>query len=214
MRYYDVEQGSRDWFDLRLGRPTASEFKRILTPGKMLTGGAGSKSYMRELIGEVINPILAKNAACYMSRPMLHGKATEAAARRYYQMERDADVFNGGFCTTEDGRLGASPDAIVGLKRWELNDEAEGAVELKCPMPDTHLEYLETPDEVPQGYKWQCHGHLIVTGAQWCDFLSYCEGAKPVLVRIFPDADTERLRTALAEFWERYMEALAKVRAA
>jgi hypothetical protein len=212
MKYYDVVQGERDWFDLRLGRPTASEFKRILTPKTLQEGGPGAKSYIRELIGEVLNPILAMNAPCYMSRPMLHGRNTEPEARRYYSMERDVDVANGGFCTTDDGRLGASPDGVIGLRRLENGDSIDGAVELKCPMPANHLRYLETPNEVPAIYKWQCHGHMIVTGAAWVDFLSYCDGFAPVLVRVVPNEDTDKLRVALDRFYEQYVAALERVR--
>jgi len=193
-----------------LGRPTASEFKRILTPKTFQEGGPGAQSYMRELIGEVLNPVLARNAPCYMSKPMLHGTQTEPEARRFYSMERDVDVANGGFCTTDDGRLGASPDGVIGLRRLEVGDTIEGALELKCPMPTQQLLYLASPTKVPALYRWQCHGHLIVTGAAWVDFMSYCVGCKPLLVRVEPGPDTERLRVALKRFWGRYVEELAK----
>ena len=31
MKFYDVEQGSARWYQLRLGRPTTSNFHRIVT---------------------------------------------------------------------------------------------------------------------------------------------------------------------------------------
>ena len=32
MKFYEVEQGSRRWYEIRAGRPTASNFHRIITP--------------------------------------------------------------------------------------------------------------------------------------------------------------------------------------
>ena len=38
-------------------------------------------------------------------------------------------------------------------------------------------------------YFYQCQSHMMVTGAEWCDFVVYCPfQSRPIhIVRIFPD---------------------------
>jgi hypothetical protein len=59
---------------------------------------------------------------------------------------------------------GCSPDGHV--REWE------GLIELKCPESTTHLEYLQA-GVVPEEYRGQIVHSLWVTGAQWCDFVSF-----------------------------------------
>lgn len=217
MIFHDVEQGSDTWFSLRRGIPTASEFSRIITPAKGQTGGPGSRSYMAQLIGEKLAIHLPVGAPSYTSRAMEWGQQTEAEARRLFALETDLDIGNGGFCTTDCKRFGSSPDGLIGLSvfsdaepRWNVM----GALELKCPLPETHAGYLMDGDVLPVDYKYQVHGHLLVTGAPCCWFMSYCPGMRPLLLKIEPDETTEKLRAALEEFHGRFMAALEKVRVA
>ena len=48
--YLDMEQGSQAWHEARLGIPTASCFKRLLTPAGKLSKSTGP--YMAELLSE------------------------------------------------------------------------------------------------------------------------------------------------------------------
>src|SRR4029077_203990 len=47
-----------------------------------------------------------------------------------------------------------------------------GIVELKCPKSSTHLSYLKARN-VPENHKPQIYHNLWVSGAEWCDFVSY-----------------------------------------
>ena len=60
--------------------------------------------------------------------------------------------------------IGASPDGMT---------ESGEPVELKCPMPRTHLMWL-AGGAVPKAHVMQCQGHLWVTGAAAGWFMSYC----------------------------------------
>ncbi len=137
--------------------------------------------YIAELIGETQALYLPEGVESYTNRAIRWGQQCEEEARRYYCMDRQCDVTNGGFCTTDDGRFGASPDFLV---------EPDGCGELKCPQPGTHVEYI-LGRGLPEIYKPQVHGHLIVTGRKWCDFLSYAPGLKPLLVRVEADDFTQ-----------------------
>ncbi len=215
MKYVDVVQGSDDWFALRRGHPTCSEFSRIITPAKGQTGGPGSRSYLAQLIGEKLAIHLPVGAPSYTSRAMEHGREFEAEARRLFAFETNYEVMNGGFCMTADGRFAGSPDGLMGLEQTGEDEwKASGALELKVPMPETHAGYLLDGDILPVDYKYQVHGHLLVTGAPCCWFMSYCPGMRPLLLKIEPDETTEKLRAALEDFHGRLTAALAKVKGA
>jgi hypothetical protein len=226
MRYFDVEQASPEWFKLRLGVPTASEFSNILTP----TQGKLSKSadrYISQLIGEQLSLIPPEGIENYTSKAMRWGQQAEQEARAYYRMENNCETLNGGFCMDDTGRFGCSPDFLVGpvsderLACYAIDRDARGNVygdaevdaagELKCPQPQTQVDYL-LANTLPDDYRWQVHGHLVVTGAPYCDFMSYSPGLPPLIVRVEPSADTELLRAALDQFWDRYQITLSRVK--
>lgn len=162
---------------------------------------AQAESYICRLIGDKYSleypPVTVETAA------MKRGTQLEPEARSYYEMDRGLDVEQDGFCMTDDGRFGCSPDGLVGI---------DGGLELKCPSPSTHVSYL-LEGVLPSEYKAQVHGSMIVTGRAWWDFMSYCPGLPPLLIRVGPDDYTEKLRTALEAFWLRLIEADAKIAA-
>ncbi len=220
MRWFDVEQGSSNWFDLRKGVPTASQFHRILTPkGGRLSSQADS--YVAELVGEQLSLIPPEGVENYTNRSMRWGQQCEEEARRFYCLHRDCDVLNGGFCMTDDGRFGCSPDFLVGLEIDTFAKDGKGmgydfgtvqiAGELKCPQSATQVKYLLS-EELPVEYRWQVNGHLVVTGAECVDFLSYTPGLAPLLVRVERGPDTETLAAALEEFQAKYLKTLQRVR--
>jgi hypothetical protein len=205
---HDVVQYSSEWWTLRAGIPTASAFDKIMTPKKCELSKQAD-DYIRELIGDKYQQI--PNFFSEMNRPksraMEWGSAAEEQAREFYRWLavdelKDADeVQQVGFVTTDDGRLGCSPDCLV-LKGGEY----VGLGEIKCPMPSTHVGYLLNKTEVPADYLPQVHGQLIVTGLPWVDWISFCPGFTPVVVRVTPNDYTAKLRAALDKFLARYRE--------
>lgn len=175
MRIVECEQGSREWVEARLGRPTASQFSRIITPGRMQLS-AQRKKYQAELhyewwCGEPKDDLTDNQ---WIDR----GKALEPQARDYYSLVTDLDVETVGLLLTDDGIAGASPDGLMNNRRAGL--------ELKVPMADTHLLWLSV-GEVPTDYRTQVQGQIWVGGLEWVDFLSYCPELPPLLVRVEPD---------------------------
>lgn len=193
---HNVVQGSEEWRHLRMGVPTASEFHRILTPG-----GKPSKSaepYMCELLGELLmGRPLEKPTYPWMQR----GNDLEEEAANWYELQRDIGAKLVGFCTTDDGLIGASPDRLVG---------EDGLLEIKCPSPDAHVRYLLFPDKgVDEVYKVQVLGQLYVTERTWCDVVSYHPELPSVIVRVERDEEyIAKLDAALHAFCEQL--ALAK----
>jgi len=203
MKAFDCVQGSPEWWQLRRGIPTCSNFDRILTP-KTLKLSSQVDSYIHELIADRFRLTPPDGTENYVSRPMLNGLNTEPEARRWYEMEVGAEVKRVGFVTTDDGRFGGSPDSLVG---------EDGGLELKCPELKTHVKYL-LDGVLPDDYRPQVHGYLIVTGRPWWDFVSYSPGLDPFRIRVTPNLFTDTLRDALEQFDRRYKELLSKIKGA
>ena len=168
---FDIAQGSDEWLAIRLGIPTASEFDRIVTP-KKLDLAAASKVYMHKLLAEWM---YGAPLEAFVSPWMERGKALEAEALHYYEMERDVETQAIGFVLTDDGMAGASPDRLVG---------DDGLLELKCPALETHVGYMLDPASLLAEYWMQVQGQLwVCDDRDWCDVMSYYPGFPSVMCR-------------------------------
>jgi hypothetical protein len=169
----DVEQGTDEWFALRLGIPTASNFGQIITPT-----GKKSKSadrYMRQLIAEWLAgvPVDAEQSSFWMER----GQELEEEARNRYEFDTGETVEEVGFIAAEG--YGCSPDGLVG---------DNGMLEIKCPKASTLVEYYCIDGEPPK-YRPQLQGQLWVAERQWVDFYAYHPKLHPIRRRIVRDDD-------------------------
>jgi len=185
---HDIEQGTPEWQAIRCGVATASRFDSVITPAK----GEPSKQsdgYLRELLAEWLS---GRPAESYQSTWMARGHEMEDEARAFYAFEREVSVTQCGFVYMDDTRaIGCSPDGLVG---------DGGMIEMKNPKPSTQIAYL-MDGGLPLDYKCQVQGSLMVTGREWCDFLSYCPGLPTLLIRVHRDAEfITKLRAALSAF--------------
>lgn len=199
-------QYSPEWWEARRGVPTASAFNRIVTP-KTGEYSAQAQKYIHELIGDMADqrPSAFKDGGRMGTPEMLWGRESEPAARKWLALERGYEIREVGFVRSTCGRWGCSPDGLV----WDGLDIV-GACEIKCPLPKTHVGYLDA-GVLPPAYKPQVHGQLIVTGLPWVDFMSYCVSLPPFLVRVTPNRFTEKLRDCLERFWLEFQGTLVKV---
>ena len=200
MIVHRCEQGSPEWWSVRCGVPSASCFHRIITPktGKL---SAQAFPYICELIADRVLGIPPQAVDSFASAPMQQGIDMEPEARSWYEFDRGVTVDQVGFITTDDGRFGCSPDGLVG---------DVGGLELKCPQVKTHVGYLLNGG-LPDEYKCQVHGALVVTGRKWWDFVSYARHLPALVVRVVRDEFTEQLEAALQEFWPHYESAWQQV---
>lgn len=214
-----MDQLGAEWWAVRRGVPTASDFDQIVTAKEWKLSKSVDK-YIASLIADVVH--LTPNYFTRLGRPvtpaMRHGTACEPKARDFLRCELMLDIQEVGFCMTNDLRFGCSPDGLIGLKRsdeptGEFHGEpyydatCEGVVELKCPDLDTQILCHMTgvsQTEKPQ----QNAGHLIVTGAKYVLFMSYAAGADPFIRQREPDANTLKMANALELFWETYQKTL------
>lgn len=174
----DIEQGTEAWHDLRKGIPTASCFDQIVTSqGKK---SAQSQKYLYKLVAESI----IGNYDNYTNEYMEKGNEIEPLARAEYEMDTGLIVDQVGFVYYDDKKeFGASPDGLIN-KQKGLKDI--GGVEIKCPLPHTHISYV-LGKKVPTTYLVQVQGNMLVTGRKWWDFFSYHEGLPNFRIRVFRD---------------------------
>lgn len=155
MIIHECQQGSDEWYALRLGKVTASCFSKAIAKGQ----GKVRKTYMIQLIAERLT---TEPQEGYSNNTMQRGQEIESAAREYYEMLNDCPVRQVGF-VERDEYIGASPDGLIG---------EEGMIEIKCPFSSTHIEYL-LAERLPPVYRKQVQGQLWVCEREWCDFVSY-----------------------------------------
>lgn len=201
MKIFEFAQRTPEWWAARKGVPTASQFERILTPATMKPS-ASQFDFICELVADNLSHAAAGPQDEFISQAMRDGIQMEPEARQWYEMVCGLDCRQVGFCLTDDGRFGMSPDSLVG---------EDGGLELKCPTGKVHAKYL-LKGVLPTEHRAQVHGELIVSGRAWWDFVSYHRGMEPFRIRVVPDAFTEALRVELDRFWVAYQAALAKVR--
>lgn len=174
MIIHDVQQNTPAWYALRLGIPTASEFHKIITPTKGEFSKQADK-YAFYLIAEAVlhEPL---DSISHLQR-IEEGRLLEPDAANQYAFVKEVELIKVGFITTDDGRMGASPDRLIAGK--------PGALEIKCPAPHTHVGYrLGGPGD---DYRPQVQGQMLVGELEFVDFYSYHPRMPPVLLHTMRD---------------------------
>ena len=150
--FHDVEQRSPEWFELRRGVPTASEFAAILANGK------GRDRLLYRLAGEIISGEISET---FTNAAMERGRDMEAELRDTYARTHFAKLTPCGFARRRlpSGRFaGCSPDSLIG---------EDSGLEIKSMRPDLLIELIEKCT-APTEHKAQLHGSMWVTGrASW-----------------------------------------------
>lgn len=171
---YNVEQGSEDWFLIRMGIPTASEFQTIITgPDRQFSKGA--KKYAYKIIAEMITG--TRQGSDYISPAMEMGHITEEAAAESYEFANDIKTEIVGFMTDDDGLIGCSPDRLVG---------DDGGVEIKRKEADGMVEYLLS-NKIDPAHRAQLQGNMLVTGRLWWDWHLYNPDMPRRTIRTYRD---------------------------
>ena len=155
-----MEQGTEEWFTIRIGKVTASRVADVIAKTK--TGYSATRdNYMAQLVCERLT---GQKGESFTNAAMQHGTDTEPLARAAYEALQDVLVDEVGFVPHPSIIMaGASPDGLVG---------DDGLLEIKCPNTDTHIETLLS-QSVPGKYNTQMQFQMACTGRQWCDFVSF-----------------------------------------
>ena len=202
-----IQQGSADWFKLRAGIPTASEFDKIITPKRGELAEARHK-YACRLIAERLMNWQAESLDSI--EHIEAGKANEPLAVAQFELVNEVETRAVGFVRTNDLRFGASPDRVMGVAP-DLS-RVECVVEIKCPTVPRQFEYNLLGHDA--AYRCQVMGQLYVAEADKALFYSYHPRMPPYAVETGRDeAFIAKLRDALEQFSDELEALTAKARA-
>lgn len=199
---YNVEQGSPEWYEARRKHhcPTASDFGSIITAARG-DYATGRVDLIYKLIDGEVRPDDQEDGWSG-NKHTERGKELEPEALSWYENFLASEPCTRvGFAYNPDLDAGASADLLVGKK---------GGVEAKAPDGKTHIKYL-LGGVVPDEYKAQVHGNMAVYRRPWWDFVSYCPGYRPLVVRTVRNEYTEKLELYLKKFAAERRELMAKV---
>ena len=131
-------QGSDEWRQARCGSVGASDAPSVVRRTK--TGYSADRESL--MAAKVLERITNTPVEIYKTPAMLRGTALEPDARMLYSMVRGVEVMEVGlFPHLAIKGTHASPDGLV---LAEGATEAQGLLEVKCPMPAKHLDTLLT----------------------------------------------------------------------
>lgn len=161
MQWYDVEQNTDLWLDIRPGKLTGSAIAKVMANyGKAF--GDPAKKLASVIACEQVTG-RRNQMEIYSNEHMERGHVQEPMARKLYEDTYFVDVTNGGFY--DCGRLGFSPDGRVG---------DDGLIEIKSVIIPAHMATIKRGGLDPT-YKWQVYFNLAYSDREWIDFVSYCD---------------------------------------
>lgn len=167
---HDIEQGSTEWLDMRLGLITCSEISSIRADG------AGAQSYINALAYERIT---GESSSVFEGNEWTkRGQEFEPVARQMYEQKTGTAVSMVSF--VENKGFGYSPDGLIygSQPMWP-----EGGIEIKVKQPAEQIHILRT-GEIPKKHMDQLIGGLTCAELDWIDFVSYCPNLPLFICRV------------------------------
>jgi len=154
--YKDFEQKSEEWFNVRLGKWTASTFHIML---------GNSETKKTNLIKKACEIITGdSDEEKFSNKHTERGIELEAEARYSYAVKTGNIIENVAFIE-KDEFTGCSPDGLIG---------DEGVLEIKCPCNHIFLDLcVKGEKKLITAYKIQMQFNMMVSGRKWCDFAAY-----------------------------------------
>lgn len=181
MTIFNFPQRSEEWYKIRIGKITGSDFHTLMGNGE---------TKKKLLLKKAVERITGKPQGDELKNSDIQrGVDLEDTARTYYEMETGNTVNQVGFIQLNE-YVGCSPDGLIGM---------DGILEIKCPRATTFLShYLD--DSIEKQYYTQIQFNMMITGAKWCDFVRYNEDFPLYIKRVKADKEYQcRIRERLDE---------------
>ncbi len=202
MIIHDCEQMTLEWIRLHFGIPTAACLDQLLTPEFELRKGEMPKTLVYKKVAEKIQnrPLIDLSQSSFM---MEQGMIVEEEARPWFELEYDKKIKQVGFITSDDGRVGCSPDGLI--------EGEECGLEIKCPAAHTHVKYLVN-GVLPKEYVAQVYGSIFVTGFKKWIFVSYRRGFPSLVLEIPTQQELmDKIANAVDSFHDEFGRAMRRI---
>lgn len=163
---HNLEQGSKEWFEMKHGKIGGTRSKQLFVK---------SDTLLIELLAEITEPY-DEDKESYKSDAMENGQYLEPQARLELQKYCGIEFLEVGWIQSDNELLGVSPDGISKC--------ATIGCEIKCPEAKKHLRTC-LKDEIPLDNINQCiHNFAVNTELKEFYFVSYRpESIKPLFVK-------------------------------
>jgi hypothetical protein len=189
MKTHNVEQRSDEWFAIRAKcLMTASNAGAFLTKSDATSVKARRGIIAKRLASRIygndelpghshLEALKVREVTSMLYNPAVQrGIELEPYACAQFESVSGFEVSPMGIITDDEGDFGASPDGLIyrnGVLRYGL--------EIKCPIPETHIKWLDD-GILPDEHKHQVNTSIAIVGVPWY-FMSYCPGL-PHLIRL------------------------------
>ena len=190
-----MEQRTKEWFEARKGKVTASNLRKILK------NGTERENYKKQIVKE----LLGHEVETFTNKAMEWGTTNEPRALAAYEMASFNKVQQVGFVLHRDIKhFGASPDGLV---------NENGTIEIKCPFnSENHLETIM--NGMSDYHMPQVQGVMLATGREWCDFVSF-DPRQPLGMDIYIERIKRNenyikmLESKIQSFWVEILEEIS-----
>lgn len=172
LQVHHMPQGTPEWFAVRKGIPTASQFATIMAKGRSGEPSKTRLTYLYKLAGERLT---GEPMDSFSNVHTERGHEMEPQAREFYAFLRECEPEQIGFVT--NGAKGCSPDSLVG---------ESGMLEIKTKLPHLLIAAHEQGGFPAEHYA-QCQGQLWVAEREWVDLVCYWPRMQPLIVRTTRD---------------------------
>lgn len=209
MIIHNVIQNTPQWYALRLGKPTASEFSNVVTAStgalSRSKDGKGPSKTARKYAMRLAAERLLQETMDDLGHidAIRNGREMEPDAAAQFEFASQTKTQKVGFVTTDDGRIGASPDRLI--------LDGEGLLEIKCPGPTNQLAYMV--DGFETDYWVQVQGQLWVCERDYSIRYAYHPKLPPAEERTNRDEKFIRaLRDSIEQFADEVDEIVEKAK--
>lgn len=204
MRILELEQGTPEWFEARLGKIS----------GTRLDDAIGSLAKQESLLNELIaENLTGERKESYQSVSMARGSEAEAFAVSEYEILTGEITKEVGMCISgKYDWLVNSPDRLI-MKDGKYRK----AVEVKSPNTDTMVGYIRKGG-IPKEYKGQVMSYFLVNeDLEELDFVMYdpriqTEQYRMVVVHVnrkdLKLDETEEKILSFRNYWEEELKKL------
>lgn len=173
--YYDIEQGTKEWRDIRKLHFTASNANTIIANGK------GLQTLVDDMLSEYYSSgNFPEYTDDYKNYQMKRGNDFEEKARKIYEFETGNKVDTVGFIELDE-HIGVSPDGLIG---------DDGLIEIKNHSDKVFLKLAETK-KIDKKYLDQMQMQMFVSGRSWCDYFAFNPNFNPCYIKIRVNKDVE-----------------------
>lgn len=170
MIIHNFDQRTDEWYQIRLGKLTGSDFHTFLGNGE---------TKKNKLLQKAAEKITGKSdEEHFVTEDIQRGIDLEDEAILAYEMTSGNNVDKVGFIE-ENEFVGCSPDGLVG---------DDGIIEVKCPKQSVFLKQVIDQKIKPEYYT-QIQFNLLISGRKWCDYIAYNKNF-PLFIKRF-EIDTE-----------------------